>query len=385
MPSLKRVAIIVSSPVTVKAFLTDHIAALSRIYQVSVVANIQGDRNPAQFGPGVSFIDAPIVRDISVTGDLRGLLFLINLFAREKFDAVHSITPKAGLLAALAGAITRTPVRIHTFTGQVWATRHGFARLVLKALDKVTANLTTHVLVDSPSQRDFLVREGVLSEGKSRVLANGSICGVDTARFRPDAEWKKEIRQRHGIPDHAVVFLFVGRLKADKGVLDLAQAFSRLKGNGDEAWLLIVGPDEEGLQPRMESLCHAVASRLRFAGHTDAPQEYMAAADVFCLPSYREGFGSVIIEAASAGIPAIASEIYGITDAIEPGFTGLLHPPGNADALQSRMQQLADDPQLREVLGGQARLRAHRRFAKEQVTAALIEFYTSVVGRQPVN
>ena len=124
----------------------------------------------------------------------------------------------------------------------------------------------------------------------------------------------------------------------------------------------------------------SVGRRLRLVGYTDASQEYMAAADVLCLPSYREGFGSVIIEAASAGIPAVASNIYGILDAIEPSAVGFLHAPGDIDALQSEMRQMIDNPQLRDALGRKAQSRAHRLFAKGLVTSALVDFYDSVVG-----
>jgi glycosyltransferase involved in cell wall biosynthesis len=377
---VKKIAIIVSSPGFVKAALTDQIEALSHIYHISLALNVKESDALSFPSAKVEIVAAPIVRHISILSDLRGLLFLVALFLRRKFDVVHSFTPKAGLLAALSGTITRIPVRIHTFTGQVWVTRSGPARLVLKTLDKLVAWLTTHALVDSPSQRGFLLREGVLSEKKSRVLANGSISGVDPARFRPNAEWKRKIRQLLRISDDGVVFLYVGRLKVDKGVLDLAQAFSGVSGGTREAWLLIVGPDEEGLQPRIEIACATARSRLRFVGLTAAPEEYMAAADVLCLPSYREGFGSVLIEAASAGLPAVASNIYGITDAIEPGATGLLHAPGDVNSLQVKMQKMIDDPRLRAALGREARSRAHRLFAKDLVMSALVEFYGSVVG-----
>jgi glycosyltransferase involved in cell wall biosynthesis len=378
---VKRIAIIVSSPLTVRAFLVDQIDSLSRNYQVCLVLNVgKGDTLPG-LNPKVEVIAAPIERNISLLRDLHAFLFLVALFSRRRFDAIHSVTPKAGLLATIAGAIARIPVRIHTFTGQVWATRSGLARRMLKTADKVTARMATHLLVDSPSQREFLLREGFVSAKKSKVLANGSICGVDTYRFRPNSESRKRVRQREGIAEDSVVLLYVGRLKVDKGVLDLAQAFARLGMDYGEAWLLIVGADdEEGLRPRMEKICSSVASRLLFVGFATAPQEYMAAADVLFLPSYREGFGSVLIEAASVGIPTVASNIYGIIDAIEPSGTGLLHVAGDVDDLQSKMKQMMDDPELRAKMGANARLRARRSFSKELVTSALLDFYGSVVG-----
>jgi glycosyltransferase involved in cell wall biosynthesis len=377
---VKSIGIIVSSPFTVMAFLTDQIDALSRSYQVCLVLNVEKSASLPDLNGKAEVIAAPIVRNVSVLRDLYALLFLVALFSRRRFDAIHSVTPKAGLLATLAGSIARIPVRIHTFTGQVWATRSEPIRRMLKTADRMLARLATHLLVDSPSQRDFLLSEGVVSAEKSRVLANGSICGVDTLRFRPDSESRKKIRQREGIPEDSAVFLYVGRLKVDKGVLDLAQAFARLGMDYGEYWLLIVGPDEEGLRPCIDKICSSVASRLRFIGLSTAPQDYMAAADVLCLPSYREGFGSVIIEAASVGVPAVASNIYGITDAIEHGATGLLYAAGDVADLHLKMKQMMDDPESRAKMGANARLRARCRFSKELVTSALLDFYGSVVG-----
>ncbi|MBK5295225.1 MAG: glycosyltransferase family 4 protein [Acidobacteriia bacterium] len=356
---------------------------MSRVYDVTLVANSHDKEHLRRQGLDVAVMYAPVLRSVSPFKDLACLCILIGLLRRGRFDVVHSVTPKAGLLASVSGAIARIPVRIHTFTGQVWVTRSGLTKFVLKTMDKLLARTATHVLVDSPSQRDFLVGAGVVSAKKSRVLANGSICGVDTFRFRPNPEARRRIRQQEAIPDDAVVFLFVGRIKVDKGVMDFAQAFVRLGTDYGKVWLLIVGPDEEGLRPHIQRICSSVADRLRLVGCVTAPQEYMAAADVLCLPSYREGFGSVIIEAAAVGIPAVASNIYGITDAIESGVTGLLHAAGDVADLQSKLKQMMDDQEFRTMMGTNARLRAHRDFSKELVTSALLDFYGSVVGVSP--
>ena len=380
---LKSVCFVVSNPLTVKCFLLDHLAALSRLCRLTCIANWDEPAGLRQCGVDVPLVYVPIERTICPGRDLRALWTLQAYFRTNRVDVVHSVTPKAGFLAMTAAAIAGVPVRIHMFTGQVWANRYGLQRTLLKALDTWLAAMATHVLIDSESQRDFLLKENVVPARKSRVLANGSICGVDTLRFRPDSGARETVRQREGIPEDGVVFLYVGRLKADKGILELAQAFVRLCVDYDEAWLLIVGPDEEALRPRIERICAAVARRLRFVGFSPAPQEYMAAADVLCLPSRREGFGSVIIEAASVGIPAVASNIYGITDAVESSVTGLLHTAGDAADLQSKMKEMMDDPESRERMGANARLRSARSFSKEIVTSALLEFYGSVVKVSP--
>ncbi|MCF8076975.1 MAG: glycosyltransferase, partial [Desulfotignum sp.] len=99
------------------------------------------------------------------------------------------------------------------------------------------------------------------------------------------------------------------------------------------------------------------------------------AADVFCLPSHREGFGSVILEAACVGIPSVASRIYGITDAVIDGKTGILHAPGNVPDLVRGMTTLLENPGQRVALGAAARNRALSEFSEQRITNALADFY----------
>jgi glycosyltransferase involved in cell wall biosynthesis len=365
-----RLCYVVASEMTLKAFLLGHMRGALVKFDVTAIANTPGMPDlPAKVIP------VAIERRISLAGDLAALWALWRIFRRERFDVIHSVTPKAGLLAAIAGALAGVPVRIHTFTGQVWATRGGAMRLLLKSLDRLTASLATHVLADSASQRDFMVAQRVVPAGKVRVLGQGSMNGVDADRFRPDPAARAAVRAEYGVPAVAPMFLYLGRLSRDKGLLDLAQAFAKL----DSGWLLLVGPDEEGLAPQISAACGASAARLRFAGYTDQPQRYMAAADIFVLPSYREGFGSVVLEAAAAGAPAIANRIYGLTDAVTDGETGFLVPPRDVEALAQCMRRLAGDDALRATLGGFARARVLRDFRPSDLTAALLSYYDAAM------
>ena len=373
---MKRVCVVVATLFTARAFLMDQIRALSGSYEVSIAAN---DDEPGLFeSTRVRLIRLPIARNISPLSDLKALVSLYRLFRRERFDAVHSVTPKAGLLAMIASCTARVPVRVHMFTGQVWATRKGFTRALLKWMDRLLAACATHVLADSASQLAFLREQRVLPPGRGEVLANGSISGVDTTRFRPDPALRTLVHMELDIPAAATVFVFVGRLKRDKGVLDLAGAFARIAADTN-AFLVLVGPDEEHLAGDVRQAAGASAGNLRLVGMTDAPERYMAAGDVFCLPSYREGFGAVIIEAAAAGLPAIGSRIYGITDAIEDGVTGLLVPPADVESLAAAMRLLADDRGRRNAFAHAARERASRYFSREVVTSATIAFYERIL------
>lgn len=377
---LKSVCVVVSSPLILKFFLADHVAALGRIYRVVCATKCADASWLRERGIEAPVFDIPIERRPSPLHDFRSLFELYRTFKRNRFDVVHSVTPKGGLLAMTAAALARVPVRIHTFTGQVWANRSGLRRRFLKAMDAWLAAMATHTLVDSESQRAFLLREGVVSARKSSVLSHGSISGVDIERFRPDATLRAEMRSRQDLAPSAVVFLYLGRLKREKGVLDLAAAFAEVALDHDNACLVIVGPDEDKIETRIRRFCGQCISRVRFHGYTDNPEKWLAAGDVLCLPSYREGFGSSIIEAAAAGLPAIGSRIYGIVDAIEEGKTGLLHQPGDRDELADKMKLLLEDNELRRSLGAAARERARRYYSKETVTAALLGFYEQTLA-----
>lgn len=377
-----RICIVAAAPITLKAFFIGHISALAERAAVTLVADFAPEDDDFPWPGNVSRIRLPIQRRIAPGSDSANLLSLFRLFRRDRFDIVQSVTPKAGLLTMAAAWMAKCPRRIHWFTGQVWLTRAGLMRAALKSADRLIARLATGVLVDSASQRAFLIAEGIVAASESRVLSQGSICGVDTARFRPDAAARERVRHRHGIPADAVVFLYLGRINRDKGLLDLAHAFAEAGARHPDAHLILVGPDEGNLHAELARAAAACAGRLHSAGLTDRTQEYFAAADVFCLPSYREGFGTTIIEAAAAGVPAIGSRIYGISDAIAEDETGLLFDAGDVQQLARCMQTLAGDASLRARMGKKARERAGSDFSAAVVTAALIEYYEKLLAQR---
>lgn len=376
----KKICLLTTSELVVRWFLLDQLAALSQRYDVTLLVNTDNPSFLQDTGIRVRVLPLDIARKISPSQDLRTLLDLVRRLQRERFDLVHTVAPKAGLLGIMAAAITRVPLRIHTFQGEVWATRTGLMRRLLRFLDWLVARLATHLLVVSESERQFLVAEGILPPSKSRVLAKGSICGVDTQRFSPPGDNKAALRARMNIAPAQTVFLYVGRLTKDKGILDLVVAFDQFWLTNPASLLMIVGPDEEQLGAHIRAMKLKADAAIRIPGPTTTPEDYIAAADVVCLPSYREGLGMVLIEAAAVGIPAMASRIYGISDAVVDGETGLLHTPASVEDIRQTMQRLSSDPALRQHLGDQALQRARRDFSQETVTAALLDFYTEILA-----
>jgi len=200
-------------------------------------------------------------------------------------------------------------------------------------------------------------------------------------RSYPDAQIKSMVRRELNINQNAMVLLFLGRLNRDKGLLDLAAAFAEIARHKPDTVLLLVGAEEDVPFMRIQEICGAGRDQLRRVGFTPHPERYMATADIFCLPSYREGFGQVIIEAAASGVPTVASRIYGITDAVEDGLTGLLFPPGNIAELTKALLALIEDQALRQKMGLAARQRILERFSGENITREQVLLYEEVLAR----
>ncbi|MDD2892305.1 MAG: glycosyltransferase [Halothiobacillaceae bacterium] len=373
---LKVVRVVTASHV-VPWHLANTLKRLPADFEVYVVGQMVSAHRDVY--PGVHWIDIDLERKTAPLADLKALFSLYRILRAIRPDIVHSIMPKAGLLTALAGLLARVPVRMHTYTGQVWATRHGVARNFYRLIDWLINALDTLCMTDSPSQSAFLQREGIAHHGGSLpVLSGGSLSGVDTTRFHPDAETGARIRAELNIPGDAVVFLFLGRMNRDKGLLDLAIAFDALRDV--HAHLVLGGPDEEGIARAILARTVHVRERVHLTGFATRPEAYMAAADVFCLPSYREGFGSVVIEAAACGLPAIGSRIPGLVDAIEDGRTGMLFPVGDTAALATCMRAMLADGERRRMLGDQASLRARERFGADVLYACLKATYYRQAG-----
>ena len=365
-----------STPLTINSFMVNHIRKLSTIYKVTVIANEQlgqiNDDLP------IDFIHIPFQREISPLNDFLCICKLYKVLRLSNFDAVHSITPKAGLIGMISSYLARVEFRFHTFTGQVWATKKGIFKWLLKSIDRLIFSLSTFSLVDSHSQHTFLLKEKVIRGNKSCVLGSGSISGVDIGKFDYSIKRREEIRLKYNIPLDAYVFIFLGRLCKDKGIDELTEAFQRVSKLNSNVYLLLVGPNEGQYDNSyFEKLGNA---RIVLAGLTRNPEFYFSASDVLVLPSYREGFGTTVLEAAACGIPTIASNIYGLSDAVVNGSTGLLHEVKNVESLTSCMMELVNNEALTVELGSQAKKRVKEVFSSECLSTELLRFYREHVS-----
>lgn len=373
----KKICFITAIPESATAFLKDHMSALRNDYEVYYVCREPDESKIVVEHDGYHCVD--IQRGISLWKDLKALFKLTKYFKSKHFDSVHSVTPKAGLLTAIAGFIAGVPIRIHIFTGQVWANKKGLTRWFLRFMDKLIVLFGNHFLVDGEGQRQYLIQQSVLKEDNSKVLGNGSICGVNLKRFNPDKKARESARAEVKISDDKITFVFMGRLNHDKGMYELLPAFDRLASENDNVFLLLFGRDEENVAGSFPNYMNLNERNFLYYGLTREPQKMLQAGDVFVLPTYREGFGSSVIEASALGLPVICSDAYGVMDAMVDNVTGLRCKVGEEESLYQCMKQMVDNPQRIKEMGEAGRNRVIRDFDGEKMTKLWVEYYHCIL------
>ena len=379
----KKICFIVSTPYTAKSFLESHFESLSTQYEVYLVANLNDLELPNYSNPYLQEVKhIPIHRKINLKEDLKALFLLTRYLRKNKFDAIITFTPKAGLIGIISGKLAKTKHRIHFFTGQVWHTKKGFFKFFLIFLDKLVVSLSTSVLVDGRPQQEFLILNNIITKNNSLVLGKGTISGIDLAKFSPNDQIRVELRKSLNYEKNDIVFMFLGRLNKDKGIFDLVEAFDQLTAVYSNVKLLIVGPDEENV---IEQLNQKPKDKYHFYGLTDNPEKIIQICDVFCLPSHREAFGLSIIEASACQKPIICSDTYGLQDTIIDKITGLRHITQSVSSIQEKMKYLIDYPIERNEMGIEGRNYTEAYFSKEIMAKLWLNYFNNLFSYKKNN
>ena len=316
----------------------------------------------------------PIRRGIAPLHDLLAFLRILRLLAHLRPAMVDFSTPKAALLGLLAARLLRIPVRIHTLRGLRMESASPMLQPVLLLAERATAACAHVVLCNSPSLLVQAARLHIAPAARLQMLAHGSTHGVDLDQFVPGPE---STRAACGIPADALVLGYVGRLTRNKGIPELLQAFDGLRIQHPQLWLLLGGwfdASEDHLPPDIVQriLAHPAIVVTGFRAQV-AP--LYRAMDIFVLPTHREGFPNVALEAAASALPVVTTTATGACDAIQSGITGLLVPPGNPVALSDAIAELLHNPILRQQMGRNGRLWVAHNFAQPSVLAASVAFY----------
>lgn len=376
------ICLVCPTPLTIHFFFKKQIENLTKFADVTLITNLNIDEFTPNLNLPIRVISYEIFRQINLISDTKTLFWLWSHFLSNRYDLVWGIGPKGGLLSMLASKFSFIKVRLFIFQGEVWAAEASLRNSILKFIDKCMGKCATNLLAVSNSEKQFLISQGVVNPNKISVIGKGSISGVDTNFFFPAEIDKEKIRLQLGLPKHAYIFLFLGRIKRDKGIFELLAAFKKVLTTIPQAYLLIVGPDEDKLNNSIREYLINYPNNFSIHAFTENSRSYYQVADCFCLFSYREGFPISILEAGACGIPVIATKIYGNIDAIIDGKTGILVESKNINAMQGVMTYLATQKVRSRLLGCSARDFVKRNYHSDEVIRLYVDYIRKLLCTQ---
>lgn len=377
-----RLVYIVTHPVSAVTLLRGQLAFMREAgFDVTLVTSPGAELERVRRHERVDVVEVSMQREIAPAADAVSLARIVHELRRIRPDVVHASTPKAGLLGMLAAKASAVPVRVYLLRGLRLETAEGLTRQILGVTERVASSCAHDVVCVSESLRRVAVDGGFVSGEKARVLGGGSSNGVDVQRFRTTPELRAQgeaMLAAIGVPEHAPVVGFVGRMVVDKGILELLDAFDRVRRSHPEARLVVVGGGFAG--EAEESRISAALARTEgvvLTGAVADPAPLYARMQVLALPSHREGFPNVVLEASAAGIPVVGARSTGVRDAVVDGETGRLVPAGDARALAEALSGYLAAPHVAAVHGRAGRERTVKLFSREAVWSAWRDYLSA--------
>lgn len=359
------------------SFFNGQLKFLNNYYEVTGLASDTGNLKAVGEREGIQTIHVEMKREISLMSDIKSLVSLYRVFKKNKPDIVHASTPKGSLLSMVAAWLTGVPHRIYTVTGLRFETESGFFRFLLKTMERITCICANKVIPEGLGVRNTLLHERITKK-VSPVIHYGNINGVDLSYF--DRHEDVLAASRTINPNDAFAFCFIGRLVGNKGVNELVSAFNRISTHNKGVKLFLLGNYEETLDPLKKETKELIRDNesIVYFGFQSDVRPFLAASSVFILPSYREGFPNVVLQAGAMGVPCIVTNINGCNEAIIDGKNGLVVPKQDADALYVAMNKMISDITLTESMAKCSRELISSRYDQKDVWNAILSMYQSL-------
>ena len=380
---MKKLIRISTIPISIEKLLENQPRFFSKYFNLTLVSSDEKQLAKVASDQGVQYFPLEITRKITPLQDLRCLVRLVRFLRQEKPHFVHSHTPKAGIIGMLAAYIAGVPVRMHTVAGLPLMEATGVKRWVLNTVERITYFCSTNVYPNSKGLETFILQNKLCILKKIKVLGSGSSNGIDTSYFDPEMVSQAQqvaLKNELSIEPKDFVFCFVGRLVKDKGVNELIDAFIQISKKHLNVKLLIVGHTEADLDPLLPVTLHNIKfnERIIEVGFQKDIRPYLAIADLFTFPSYREGFPNVILQANAMGVPCIVSDINGCNELIKQGENGLIVPAKNSKILKEQMELLLENPNYLKASKAEIRNFIRSNFEREVFWELLLKEYKAL-------
>ena len=373
---------ITTVPISLEKLLSGQLLFMSNYY--TVVAVSSENKNLQKLGKslGISTFYVQLTRQITPLKDFLALVKLFLYFKRTKPFIVHTHTPKAGTVGMIAAKLAGVPNRLHTVAGLPLLETLGKKRRLLDFVEKLTYSCATKVYPNSFGLQEIIIQNHYCKFEKLKVLANGSSNGIDTNYFNGDIITLLEIKSlknKLGIETNDFVFIFVGRLVADKGINELVLAFQMLQQQHVNIKLLLVGDYENELDPLFpETLEFIKTDKLIIStGFQYDVRPYFSISNCLVFPSYREGFPNVVMQAGAMNLPSIVTNINGCNEIIIEGENGVIIPVKNKNAIFEAMNNFISNKTQMEKMKQNARKMIVTRYEQSVVWKAILEEYNS--------
>lgn len=345
-------------------------------WEISVIV---GDREYNEFDiehfGEITPIIIPMKRLPSPVSDLIGIFHFFVHFTKNEYDVVHVSTPKASLLASVARRLTGRSGVIFVYRRCVYEMMTGLKRQIYVATDRITAASADVIVPISKQLFDFLVERKIVPREKLRLFGAGSSNGVDVDRFElseKNAAAAAQLTATMGLNPSEPIILFVGRICREKGVDLLPVFMERVRNIHPRAQLVVAGPDDarDPIDSSTAAWFEADVMTRRL-GYVSNTSPLFALCTLFVFPSYFEGFGNVLLEAAASGKVSIAFDAPGVQEAVEHGVSGYLAPLHDVQQLADYAISLLDEPPVRIEMEVRARDRVQRLFRREVIWAQI--------------
>ena len=379
----KKLIRITTVPLSLDKLLSGQLKYMNSFFDVTAIASEKEYLEKIGERENVSIFHLEMSRKITPISDIKAVIKLYFFLKKEKAFIVHTHTPKAGIVGMLAAKLAGVPNRFHTVAGLPLLESVGLKRKLLDFVERLTYSCATKVYPNSIGLLEIIKNNQYCPIDKLKVLANGSSNGINTTFFSPEEfsdDKKNELKNKLNIKNDDFVFVFVGRIVADKGINELMIAFDEFSKKNLNVKLLLVGPFETELDPLEDSTLEIISnnSSVISVGYQNDVRPYFAISTVLVFPSYREGFPNVVMQAGAMGLPCIVSNINGCNEIIMEKHNGLIIPVKNSNAILEAFSVLYNDSLLFQQLKLNARSSIVSRYEQNVVWEALLNEYKKV-------